>query len=194
MKFSENSLTHEQIKGDIYEELSILDIKNSLDTVYLDTLKSLTNQQLASVIEKNYKNTDGTYKSWKNFKKDHGWAFIVQLSLTRLGYNPGGIDGRYGKNTRDEVRGFQKKHGFSKDGLAGPKTLEKMASLLQDLSTQEQIAESIVAGTISNKRQYYDQEIDEREEKEKNSESIKPPHKIEYGGGEFAGGGAGVER
>ena len=47
----------------------------------------------------------------------------VQERLTDLGYEPGGVDGVYGKRTAAAVKEFQKKFGFLKvDGVVGMQT------------------------------------------------------------------------
>ncbi len=47
----------------------------------------------------------------------------LQTALTKLGYNPNGIDGRFGAGTQRAVVQFQKDNGLYADGLAGSKTL-----------------------------------------------------------------------
>ena len=46
----------------------------------------------------------------------------VQWELTRLGYQPGTIDGICGPKTTSAVKEFQSGHGLVVDGAAGPKT------------------------------------------------------------------------
>lgn len=46
----------------------------------------------------------------------------VQTALTRLGYNPGKIDGMDGPNTQKAVRAFQTSAKIKIDGIAGPET------------------------------------------------------------------------
>ena len=47
----------------------------------------------------------------------------VQERLTDLGYEPGGIDGIFGRNTTKAVKDFQRKFGFLKvDGVVGMQT------------------------------------------------------------------------
>lgn len=52
----------------------------------------------------------------------------IQTALKNRGYSLGsyGVDGSYGKDTYEAVRAFQKKAGLSVDGVAGPKTLDKL--------------------------------------------------------------------
>ena len=50
----------------------------------------------------------------------------IQTRLRDWGYMNGPVDGIYGTKTRDGVKYFQRKHGLTADGIAGPKTLEKI--------------------------------------------------------------------
>ena len=47
----------------------------------------------------------------------------LQTALKQLGFYTKSIDGSYGTGTKSAVRAFQKAHGLSVDGVAGPKTL-----------------------------------------------------------------------
>lgn len=50
----------------------------------------------------------------------------VQLSLRRLGYPPGPIDGLFGPLTARAVLAFQRSHGLQPDGVVGPLTLHAL--------------------------------------------------------------------
>lgn len=52
----------------------------------------------------------------------------LQRRLLELGYRPGEPDGHYGGQTSSAVLAFQKREGLGRDGLAGPLTLERLAS------------------------------------------------------------------
>lgn len=60
----------------------------------------------------------------------------LQKDLIKAGYGkymePYGADGQYGNATEKAVREFQKDHGLKVDGIAGPKTLGKLKSVLND--------------------------------------------------------------
>ena len=47
----------------------------------------------------------------------------LQTELGRLGFDPNGIDGKYGNGTYKAVQQFQKANGLAVDGQAGPNTL-----------------------------------------------------------------------
>lgn len=50
----------------------------------------------------------------------------IQTRLKDWGYYTGAVDGIYGTKTRDAVKYFQREHGLTADGIAGPATLEKI--------------------------------------------------------------------
>jgi peptidoglycan hydrolase-like protein with peptidoglycan-binding domain len=52
----------------------------------------------------------------------------LQTSLTALGYWLGEADGRYAHLTEQAVLAFQKANGLGRDGIAGPQTLQALAT------------------------------------------------------------------
>lgn len=57
----------------------------------------------------------GEIKSRPNVKQ-------IQIALKNAGYEPGPIDGRMGKQTRDAIKAFQVAHNLSADGKVGKQT------------------------------------------------------------------------
>jgi hypothetical protein len=58
--------------------------------------------------------------------RSSGAVRALQRRLTRAGYAPGLIDGRYGPRTEQAVRRFQAAHGLLVDGIAGPQTVGRL--------------------------------------------------------------------
>ena len=50
----------------------------------------------------------------------------IQTRLKKWGYLNGNVDGIYGVKTEEAVKEFQRKHGLTPDGIAGPATLAKI--------------------------------------------------------------------
>ena len=50
----------------------------------------------------------------------------VQVSLQRLGYNPGGADGVMGPATARAIKAYQKSNGLLETGQASPQLLDHM--------------------------------------------------------------------
>lgn len=57
----------------------------------------------------------------------------VQDALTKLGYDPGTVDGKDGPNTQKAVREFQAHVSVKIDGILGPETRQ---ALVDDLAKQ----------------------------------------------------------
>ena len=62
----------------------------------------------------------------------------LQEDLTALDFYSGTITGSYGNLTKEAVRQFQREHGLSSDGVAGPKPLAKIKSELGEVSAEDQ--------------------------------------------------------
>ena len=57
----------------------------------------------------------------------------VQDALTKLGYDPGKVDGKDGPNTQKAVREFQAAASIKIDGIVGPDTRQ---ALVDELAKQ----------------------------------------------------------
>lgn len=54
----------------------------------------------------------------------------VQDALTKLGYDPGTVDGKDGPNTQKAVREFQAHASIKIDGIVGPETRQALVDEL----------------------------------------------------------------
>ena len=59
----------------------------------------------------------------------------VQDALTKLGYDPGKVDGKDGPNTQKAVREFQAHVSIQIDGIVGPVTRQ---ALVDELAAQSE--------------------------------------------------------
>jgi hypothetical protein len=57
-----------------------------------------------------------------------GLVYSIQASLTRLGYDPGPVDGVYGARTADAISQFQDANRLPVDGQPSPQLLNLMIS------------------------------------------------------------------
>jgi hypothetical protein len=57
-----------------------------------------------------------------------GLVYSIQASLTRLGYDPGPVDGVYGARTADAISQFQYSNRLPVDGQPSPQLLNLMIS------------------------------------------------------------------
>ena len=56
---------------------------------------------------------------------------LAQLALRRGGYDPGPIDGIFGGRTLVALQKFQRDQGLDPDGIAGPKTWQRLSAYLR---------------------------------------------------------------
>jgi len=59
----------------------------------------------------------------------------IQALLTKLGYNPGSVDGIFGNQTLQAVRRFQRRHNLTPDGVIGPHTYRVLMPFLLGYTT-----------------------------------------------------------
>jgi len=54
----------------------------------------------------------------------------IQTALKNAGFDPGPIDGKMGKKTKEAIKAFQKANGLQADGKVGSKTWELLSAYL----------------------------------------------------------------
>ncbi len=76
----------------------------------------------------------GNTSNQTSYRKGDSGAMVlwIQEALDDLGYFDGTKSGTYGNNTHDAVQDFQRDHGLSGDGIAGPKTIAAIQEALGD--------------------------------------------------------------
>lgn len=62
--------------------------------------------------------------------KSHPNVKQIQIALKNAGYEPGSLDGRMGKQTREAIKAFQKAQNLSADGKVGKRTWELLREYL----------------------------------------------------------------
>jgi hypothetical protein len=60
----------------------------------------------------------------------------VQTALSRLGFDPNGLDGKYGPGTFKAVQEFQKANGLTVDGQVGPNTIKALQTAITDAANK----------------------------------------------------------
>ncbi len=76
----------------------------------------------------NSNNTNNNNSSILRFGDISPAVSDMQKSLTALGYDTNGTEGKYGKGTQRAVEAFQRKNGLKPDGIAGSATLSRLYS------------------------------------------------------------------
>ena len=74
----------------------------------------------------------------------------MQTALSRLGFDPNGIDGKYGNGTFKAVQAFQKANGLTVDGQAGPNTMKSMKAILDKNFEKNKVTPSDTAKAAAN--------------------------------------------
>ena len=89
------------------------DAQSDADNISLDTTAK---QEPVNTKDLMTRYNEGGKKAMPEIKK-------LQTELSRLGFDPNGIDGKYGNGTFKAVQQFQKANGLQVDGQAGTNTL-----------------------------------------------------------------------
>lgn len=74
---------------------------------------------------------------------ENGDVWDLQYRLRLLGYYKLGLDGKYGKYTRDVVKQFQKDYGLKPDGKVGPATWRVLKKVSLSLNEVEWVARAV---------------------------------------------------
>lgn len=80
-----------------------------------ETLAKATEEKEAKVIQASKKKVIGEVKSRPTTRH-------IQIALKNAGFEPGPIDGRMGRQTRDTIKAFQKANNLVVDGKVGKQT------------------------------------------------------------------------
>lgn len=80
-----------------------------------ESLAKTTQEQETSLRQVSKKRVIGEVKSRPN-------ARHIQVALKNAGYNPGSIDGRMGRQTKDAIKAFQRANNLVADGKVGKQT------------------------------------------------------------------------
>ncbi|MCM8800119.1 MAG: peptidoglycan-binding protein [Candidatus Omnitrophica bacterium] len=99
-------------------------------------LQALRNQIQALQLELNQKNEEISYlkglletkektetiKTYPIEAKSKPTVYQIQIALKNAGFDPGPIDGRMGRKTKEAIRAFQRANGLTPDGKVGRRT------------------------------------------------------------------------
>ena len=109
-----------EIQG-LRNQVSVLESQIQSKDEEINSLKeqlaktTTTEEKQAITVRHAKKRVIGEVKSRPNIKE-------IQIALKNAGYEPGTIDGKMGKQTRDAVIAFQKAHNLRANGKVGHKT------------------------------------------------------------------------
>jgi len=108
--------------------------------------------------------------------KRNSYVETLQNCLTAAGYDPGPIDGKFGKSkknkpskTEEAVKKFQKDNGLKETGRVDPETAKKLDEKVKDKiveqTQEEEIKEYLDTGKEEKENKKEEDEKDEREQK-----------------------------
>lgn len=87
----------------------------------------LQGQQSALSSQSNYSSGSGTGKS--SYIRVSGVTVSqVQQALASKGYDPGPVDGKMGKRTKNAIKDFQRNSNLKADGIVGQKTWSRLSA------------------------------------------------------------------
>lgn len=92
-----------------------------------DALSKATQENETTVKQAKKKKVIGEVKSRPTAK-------MIQIALKNAGFDPGRIDGKMGKLTRDALKAFQKANNLTADGKAGKETWDLLVKYLYQKS------------------------------------------------------------
>lgn len=98
----------------------------------------------------------------------------MQLDLSKLGYNAGKADGKFGKGTLNAVKDFQERNGLTKDGLFGKNSKIKLyelafnngaSALKSEAKGSESVVDKIEKGFFEKDTRSIEERVEELEER-----------------------------
>ncbi|MDD5166331.1 MAG: peptidoglycan-binding domain-containing protein [Candidatus Omnitrophica bacterium] len=100
-------------------QVSVLEAQIQAKDEEINSLKDALNkpaeEKESSVNQVGKKRVVGEVKSRPSVK-------MIQVALKNAGFDPGHIDGRMGRQTRDAIKAFQKANNLNADGKTGKET------------------------------------------------------------------------
>lgn len=114
------------------KDLEIQGLKNQVGA--LESQVQNKDQEISSLKEE----LDRAVQEKNNFSQNRGIFEAksrpnnkqIQLALRNAGYNPGKIDGRMGRQTREAIKAFQTANNIPVDGKVGKQTWEALRGTL----------------------------------------------------------------
>ena len=104
-----------EVQG-LRNQISVLEAQIQSKDEEINSLKETSaKSQEEATKQISRKKVIGEVKSRPNVKQ-------IQIALVNAGYNPGSLDGRMGKQTRQAIKAFQRANNLAVDGKAGKQT------------------------------------------------------------------------
>ncbi len=112
-----------EVQG-LRNQISVLEAQIQSKDEEINSLKETSaKSQEEATKQISRKKVIGEVKSRPNVKQ-------IQIALVNAGYNPGSLDGRMGKQTRQAIKAFQRANNLAVDGKAGKQTWSLLSKYL----------------------------------------------------------------
>ncbi|MBU1151504.1 peptidoglycan-binding protein [Patescibacteria group bacterium] len=107
-----------------------LPTKQASPKPYAEALKSSKGKMDQTTIKRAVAFLDDELKNVPRLRKKMDLnTLTAQALLAQAGFDPGDLDDRWGKNTKEALKDFQEANGLDNDGVFGKQTLEKFKEL-----------------------------------------------------------------
>ena len=122
--------------GSANKDMEIQKLKNELSVVNAqlqakdEEISGLRSDASRSQEETSSASNDYAAGTEKKEVKSRPTMKQIQKALKNAGYDPGSIDGRYGKKTKDAIKDFQKSKNLKPDGKVGKRTWRSLRKYL----------------------------------------------------------------
>ena len=119
---NKNDTEIQSLKSQITALQSDLQSKDDEIAALRESLSKTTEEKYASLNETKSESVVSVPRETVPETKVHFTVRQLQTALKNAGYDPGTIDGKMGKQTREAIKAFQKANGLSADGVVGKLT------------------------------------------------------------------------
>ena len=123
--------------------------EDTLDRLYTEAGITVTAAASSSSTSSSSSSSSASSSSMLRYGSQSDAVRQLQQDLTALGFYSGSITGHYGSMTQTAVAAFQRANGLSADGIAGNKTLAKIASARSGKSSSSSAASTVTTTSSS---------------------------------------------
>ena len=117
-----NGLEIQGLKNQVGVLQSELQAKDDEITALRESLSKTTEEKYAAASARKSETVVSVSQETTNEAKVRFTVTQLQTALKNAGYDPGSVDGKMGKKTREAIKAFQKANGLAADGVVGKRT------------------------------------------------------------------------
>jgi len=117
-----NDLEIQSLKNQVSALQNELQAKDDEMTALRESLSKTTEEKYAAASEVKPEAAVSVPREIPREEKVRFTVHQLQAALRNAGYDPGTVDGKMGKQTREAIKAFQKANGLVADGVVGRRT------------------------------------------------------------------------